>query len=397
MKKDKTEPRIALLGATGSIGRQTLSVAESLGATLDVMTAGSRDREFEEQCRRFRPRVAAMADAEAARRLKTALADTDITVYGGSDGVAAAAAEARADSAVVAISGMAACEPMIEASRCCRRICMANKEAIVAAGAHLLKAIKEGGAELIPVDSEHSAIFQSLSAGRRGDVEKLLLTASGGPFYGKKRSELEKLTVADALAHPTWAMGPKITVDSATLMNKGFEVIEAAHLFSVPASKIEVVVHRESIIHSMVEFRDHAIIAQLGVPDMRTAIAYAITYPAREPGCAASVDWRTLSHLTFGVPDFESFPLLAFAFNVAGRGGTCPAVMSAADEVAVSAFLRGEIGFTDIFDVVMETVDAIGKGGEDGEVSFDEIVAADAESRIRAAELTKKHCGRERV
>ncbi len=384
---DMTSQRIALFGATGSIGSQTLSVADSLGLSLDVMTAGSRDREFEVQCRKYRPRIAAMADADAAARLRVSLADTDITVYGGSDGVVEAAAETDADAAVIAISGMAACRPMIEASRRCRRICMANKEAIVAAGGYLLAAIRDGGAELLPVDSEHSAIFQSLAGNRKSDVEKLLLTASGGPFYGKKRAELEKLTAKDALAHPTWSMGKKITVDSATLMNKGFEVIEAMHLFSVPASKIEVVIHRESIVHSMVQFRDHAIIAELGVPDMRTAIAYAITYPAREPGCAGSVDWRTLSSLTFGVPDTETFPLLAFAYKAAEAGGTCPAVMSAADEIAVGAFLRGEIGFTDIFDVVMDTVGICGRGGE---ASFDEIVAADTEARIRAGELSRR-------
>lgn len=388
MKNDKISPSIAVLGATGSIGRQTLSVAESLDACVDVMTAGGRDREFELQCRQFRPRIAAMADADAARRLSTALADTDIKVYGGDDGVRTAAAEINADAAVIAISGMAASAPMIEASRRCRRICMANKEAIVAAGGHLLSAIKAGGAELIPVDSEHSAIFQSLAAGRRQDVDKLILTASGGPFYGKKRGELSRITPHDALAHPTWDMGHKITIDSATLMNKGFEVIEAMHLFSVPAEKIEVVIHRESIIHSMVQYRDHAIIAQLGVPDMRTAIAYAVTYPERAPGLAGEVDWSTLSQLTFGKPDTESFPLLAFAFEAARRGGTCPAVMSAADEIAVGAFLRGKIGFTDIFDVVMGTVDLIGTPGE---ASFDDIIAADAEARVRAAELTEKH------
>lgn len=388
MKDCKIAPTIAVLGATGSIGRQTLSVAESIGAGIDVMTAGSRDREFELQCRRFRPRIAAMADDASARRLRDALADTDIKVYGGESGVRAAAAEINADATVVAISGMAASAPMIEASRRCRRICMANKEAIVAAGGHLLSAIKAGGAELIPVDSEHSAIFQSLRAGRRQDVEKLILTASGGPFYGRGRDELVRITPHDALAHPTWDMGHKITVDSATLMNKGFEVIEAMHLFSVSAEMIEVVIHRESIIHSMVQYRDHAIIAQLGVPDMRTAIAYAITYPERAQGCAGAVDWGTLARLTFGNPDTEAFPLLAFAFEAARRGGTCPAVMSAADEIAVGAFLREQIGFTDIFDVVMETVELIGKPGE---ASFEDIIAADAEARVRAAELAGKH------
>ncbi len=373
--------RVAIFGATGSIGRQTLSVVDSLGASVDVLTAGSRDGWLEAACRKYKPRIAALADETAASRLKCALADTDIIVYGGDSGVTEAAAETKAEAAVMAISGMAACRPMIEASRSCRRICMANKEAIVAAGEHLLSRIREGGAELIPVDSEHSAIFQSLSGGRRDDVLKLILTASGGPFFGKKRSELEEITPSDALAHPTWDMGPKITVDSASLMNKGFEVIEAMRLFSVPAEMIEVVIHRESIIHSMVEFRDHAIIAQLGLPDMRTAIQYALTYPGRMTGCAGSVDWSTLSKLTFGKPDTDAFPLLAFAFEAARRGGTYPAAMSAADEIAVGAFLDGKIGFTDIFDVVIKTADDVGSGGD---ASFEDIVSADAEARTRA-------------
>ncbi len=384
--KSSTERRLttAIFGATGSIGKQTLSVVESLGARVDVLTAGSRDRELEDACRKFMPRIAALADESAANRLKLALADTDIKVFGGDEGVVCAAAEADADAAVMAISGMAACAPMIEASRSCRRICMANKEAIVAAGDHLLSKIKEGGAELIPVDSEHSAIFQSLSGGRREDVSKLILTASGGPFYGKKRSELEGITPKMALSHPTWDMGPKITVDSATLMNKGFEVIEAMRLFSVPADMIEVVIHRESIIHSMVQFRDNAIIAELGVPDMRTAIQYAMTYPERMNGCAGEVDWKALSKLTFGVPDTDAFPLLAFAFEAARRGGTYPAAMSAADEVAVGAFLSEKLGFTDIFDIVKETADIV---GHPGQTSFEDIVSADAEARLRAAEL----------
>ena len=384
---DGERRRIAIFGATGSIGRQSLDVTDNLGARVDVLTAGSRDVEFEAICRRYRPRIAAMSNLDAASRLKTALADTDIKVYGGEDGVESAAFEADADNAVIAISGMAASAPMMAAAKSCRRICMANKEAIVAAGQLLLAAIRDGGAELIPVDSEHSAIFQSLQAGRKEDVAKLILTASGGPFFGKKRAELEKITPADALAHPTWLMGPKITVDCAMMMNKGFEVIEAMHLFSMALDDIEVVVHRESVIHSMVEYRDGAVIAQLGAPDMRTAIQYAMTYPARSDGLAQRLDWRMAKSLTFYPPDTESFPLLSLAYDAARRGGTSPAVMSAADEVAVGKFLRGELDFCDIFDVVIETTQKLGRSGD---VTLDEIVNADREARVVAGELSDR-------
>ncbi len=384
----ETEPNtISVFGATGSIGRQTLDVADNIGARIDVMTAGARDDVFETACRKYKPRIAAMADCDAAARLRVALADTDIKVLGGEDGVIAAASETTAADAVIAISGMAASAPMIAAAGRCRRICMANKEAIVAAGGHLLGAIKRGGAELIPVDSEHSAIFQSLHSGRRDDVDKLILTASGGPFFGKKRGELSAITPEMALAHPTWLMGPKITVDCAMMMNKGFEVIEAMHLFSMPADKIEVVVHRESIVHSMVEFRDGAVIAQLGSPDMRTAIQYALTYPSRRLGLAKRLDWRTISKLTFYEPDTESFPLLPLAYESARRGGTYAAVMSAADEIAVHEFLRGRIGFCDVADVVAGVTE---KYGRSGEASFDEIIDADREARVRAREMSAR-------
>ncbi len=378
MNKDYSALGLTVLGSTGSIGIQTLSVASSIGARIDMLSAGSNDTLMEEQCRKYKPLRAAMADEAAAKRLKTALADTDIKIYSGNDGVTEAAFETKSDSAVVAVSGMAAASPMMAAARSHKRICMANKEAIVAAGQLLLASIREGGAELIPVDSEHSAIFQCLSGGHRADVKKILLTASGGPFYGKKYDELSGITPERALAHPTWLMGKKITVDSATLMNKGFEVIEAMHLFNISADDIEVVIHRESIVHSMVEYCDGAVIAELGLPDMRTAIGYAITYPRRRPTEVGSVDFRKLGQLTFGAPDTQSFPLLAFAQKTAAVGGTAPAVMSAADEIAVGAFLDGKLGFCEIYEVVSAVTEKLGRSGE---VTLSEIFEADEEAR----------------
>ncbi len=384
MKNEKITASLSVIGSTGSIGIQTLDVADHIGAEVRMLSAGSNDKLLEAQCRKYRPKIAAMADEKAAERLKLALSDTDVKVYSGNDGVTAAAGETEADSAVIAVSGMAAAMPMMAAAKSCRRICMANKEAIVAAGAHLLGAIRDGGAELIPVDSEHSAIFQCLSGGRKADVKKILLTASGGPFFGRSKEELAGITPERALAHPTWLMGKKITVDSATLMNKGFEVIEAMHLFDVPAEAIEVVIHRESIVHSMVEYCDGAIIAELGLPDMRTAIGYAITYPERRPGGVGSVDFAGLGRLTFGKPDTDAFPLLAFAQKTAAFGGTAPAVMSASDEIAVGAFLTGKLGFSEIYDVVSAVTEKLGRAGE---TTLDEIFAADAEARIYAKEI----------
>ena len=381
MDNGNTVKRIALLGSTGSIGTQTLSVADAIHAQVDVITAGSNDKLAAAQCRKYNPRIAAMADEAAASRLALELADTDIKVYGGDTGVTDAVAATNADTAVIAISGMAAAMPMITAAHNCRRICMANKEAIVAAGDELLAAISEGGAELIPVDSEHSAIFQCLRAGERGDVARILLTASGGPFYGRSRESQADITPKEALSHPTWQMGAKITVDSATLMNKGFEVIEAMRLFRVPADKIEVVIHRESIIHSMVEYNDGAIIAQLGAPDMRTAIQYAITFPRHISGCARRLSLTDIGRLTFSSPDTDAFPALSMAFDAARRGGSYPAVMSAADEVAVKAFLAGKINFTRIYDIVAETTYSLGAAGI---YSLDEIIEADLAARDAA-------------
>lgn len=391
-KSFRDNKRISVLGSTGSIGTQTLEVAEHMGLAIDTLTAGSDVKGLYGQCRKFSPRAAALSDENAAHELKALLSDTDIKVYGGKDGVVDAAGGMVSDTAIVAISGMAAAEPMIAAAHAVPRIGMANKEAIVAAGDLLLSSIKDAGAELIPIDSEHSAIFQCLKcapgsgagcAGKR-TLKRILLTASGGPFYGKTRKELEGVTPATALAHPTWRMGRKITIDSATLMNKGFEVIEAMRLFGVPADKIKVVVQRESIIHSMVELCDGAIIAQLAPPDMRCAIQYAITYPDRSPSLSGEVDFDALGAITFGSPDMETFPLLALAYDSAAKGGTYPAAMSAADEVAVGAFLLGKISFYGIYDIVLSVRDKIARTGD---FSLDEIFEADTAARELAREM----------
>ncbi|MFY9381134.1 MAG: 1-deoxy-D-xylulose-5-phosphate reductoisomerase [Eubacteriales bacterium] len=375
---NSNKPVLSILGSTGSIGRQTLEVAEKLGTKIDFMCAGSNDVLFEAQVRRFRPRAVAMSDERAASRLKTALADMDVVVMGGADAVMYGAGDARADITVVAISGMAAAKPMMAAASACRRIAMANKEAVVAAGNLLLSEISARGAEVIPVDSEHSAIFQCIGAGQRSDLRRVILTASGGPFFGRSAAELKSVTLEEALSHPTWSMGAKITVDSATLINKGFEVIEAMCLFGLSADQIDVVIHRESIIHSMVEFTDGTVIAQLGLPDMRTAIQYALTHPARTTGLSGRLDFTTLGSLTFAKPDMTTFPLLSAAFDAARQGGTYPAVLSAADEIAVNAFLLGKIGFSDIARYIS---DALSNLGQEGNPTLAEILEADAEAR----------------
>lgn len=375
---NSNKPVLSILGSTGSIGRQTLEVAEKLGTKIDFMCAGSNDVLFEAQVRRFRPRAVAMSDERAASRLKTALADMDVVVMGGADAVMYGAGDARADITVVAISGMAAAKPMMAAASACRRIAMANKEAVVAAGNLLLSEISARGAEVIPVDSEHSAIFQCIGAGQRSDLRRVILTASGGPFFGRSAAELKSVTLEEALSHPTWSMGAKITVDSATLINKGFEVIEAMCLFGLSADQIDVVIHRESIIHSMVEFTDGTVIAQLGLPDMRTAIQYALTHPARTTGLSGRLDFTTLGSLTFAKPDMTTFPLLSAAFDAARQGGTYPAVLSAADEITVNAFLLGKIGFSDIARYIS---DALSNLGQEGNPTLAEILEADAEAR----------------
>ena len=341
--------KVAVLGSTGSIGRQSLEVIAACGMEAVALAANSSAKLMEEQARRFRPAVAALADEKAAADLRVRLADTGVRVAGGLEGVLEAATLPSADTAIAALVGMAGLRPTLASIREGKRVCLANKETLVCAGPLVLEEAKDYGAKLYPVDSEHSALFQCLEANRdRGEVKRLILTCSGGPFYGKKREELAGMTVEDALRHPNWSMGAKITVDSATLMNKGLEVIEAMHLYHMPVEKISVVVHRESIIHSLVEYCDNAVLAQLGAPDMRLPIQYALTYPKRVPGPSTPLDLWNCGPLTFGMPDLEAFPCLALALGAAKTGGTAGAILSGANEAAVAQFLAGEIGFLDI-------------------------------------------------
>ena len=375
-------PSMMVLGATGSVGLQALDVAREQKMRVTALSANRSVGEMEALAREFHPIACAMADEAAAADLRVRLADTDVRVYGD---VCAMIAETEGEIVLNSIVGRAGLEPTLTALRCGRRLALANKESLVVAGDIVMAAAREAGQIILPVDSEHSAIFQSLGAGRREDLKKILLTASGGPFFGRTREELAQITVAETLAHPTWKMGAKITVDSATLMNKGFEVIEAVHLFGVSTAQIEVVVHRESIIHSMVEYNDNSIIAQLGVPDMRTCVRYAVTYPARVAGDVGAIDWRTLSKLTFYAPDMETFTLLPLAIHCIDRGGALPAVLNAANEVAVAAFLSERLSFTGIMDTVAATVDAMSDAA--GCRSLDEIAEADRMARRIAGEM----------
>ncbi len=340
---------IALLGATGSIGRQTLEVARELGLTVAALTAHTNIDLLERQARQFRPRLAAVYDAAAAAVLRDRLSDTDIEVLAGEEGLLAAATLAEADTLVTAVMGSVGLAPTLAAIRQGKRIALANKETLVCAGELVMSAAAEYGAEIIPVDSEHSAVFQCLQGCRdRGEVRRILLTCSGGPFYGKTHDQLEHVTAADALRHPNWHMGTKITIDSATLMNKGLEVIEAMRLYALPVEQVQPVIHRQSIVHSLVEFRDGALLAQLGTPDMKLPIRYALTYPYRAETPDASLDLLRCGALTFAAPDEDAFPCLRLARQCGKTGGTSCAILNGANEAAVALFLRGDIGFNDI-------------------------------------------------
>lgn len=373
---------IALLGSTGSIGRQSLEVAEALGLTVTALTANRSVELLEAQCRKFRPRLAVCMDPAAAGELKLRLADTGIRVAGGMEGLLEAAALDGTDVVLTAVMGMVGLRPTLAALELGRRVALANKETLVCAGELVMETARRCGGEVVPVDSEHSAIFQCLQGCRdRGEIRRLILTASGGPFFGKKREELEGVTVEQALRHPNWSMGAKITVDSATMMNKGLEVIEAMRLYEMPLEKISVVIHRESIIHSLVEYCDNAILAQLGSADMRLPIQYALTWPERTCGPAAPLDLLNCPPLTFAPPDEENFPCLALAKAAARTGGTATAILSGANEAAVGDFLAGKIGFGEIVRRVARAMDAVPAVQSP---TLDEILAADAAAR-RAA------------
>lgn len=378
---------IAILGSTGSVGQQAVEIVEHLNLNVDLLTASSSVDSIELQARKLKPKVCVLTNKISAKDLKTRLRDTDIKVYDEVD-LNKAIEDSSAQVAINAISGFAGLSPAISAAKSGKRIAMSNKEAIVIAYKFLKDAIDKNNAELVPVDSEHSAIFQCLQGRSSNDIKRIILTSSGGPFRGKKFNELSSITAKDALAHPTWKMGAKITVDSASLMNKGFEVIEAVRLFNVSPNQVKVVVHPQSIMHSAVEYNDNSVIAQMGAPDMRTCIQYAITYPKRQNSLAKALDFAQISKLTFEEPDFQTFSLLSLAFYAIEEDGIIPAVLNASDEVAVKYFLEDRIGFTDIFKIVEKIVTEY-KNVKNP--SLDDIINADNEARILTHECVKSY------
>ncbi len=374
---------ISILGSTGSIGTQALEVLEGLKGTewecrVAVLAAHSNVELLERQIRAVRPQAAALFDPAAAKDLRERTRDLGLPVLSGMEGLCQAASWEGADLVLNAVVGMVGLEPTLNAIAAGKDVALANKETLVAGGALVMEAARKHSVSILPVDSEHSAIFQCLRGNNENQVEKILLTASGGPFFGRSRRELESVTPKEALAHPNWSMGAKVTIDSATMMNKGLEVMEASWLFAVPPEKIQVVVHRESIVHSMVEFLDHGIIAQLGTPDMRLPIQYALTYPRRVPGPMKELDLFALGKLTFYPPDREAFPCLDIAVEALKRGGLVPAAVNGANEQAVGAFLRGEIGFLEIPALVEE---ASVRQKADSPVSLEAVLEADRAAR----------------
>ncbi len=373
---------ISVLGSTGSIGRQTLDVAAKLGTRVVCLAAGQNLDRMEAQCRQFHPRLAVMATREAAAALKLRLGDCAIEVMYGMQGLLAAATLPEADAVVTAVVGMLGLRPTLAAIDAGKRICLANKETLVCAGELVMARAREKGAEIIPVDSEHSAIFQCLMGQPKNRVRRLLVTCSGGPFYGMTPDELKNVTKHDALRHPNWTMGPKITIDCATLMNKGLELIEAMRLYGLPLSQVEAVIHRQSIVHSLVEFCDGAVLAQLGTPDMRLPIQLALTYPDRLPSPAPDLDLLTCGPLTFAAPDEAAFPCLRLAKQAAAQGGCACAALNGANEAAVALFLEEKIGFYDIPRLV-EAALAQAPGTKDPDLEM--ILAVDAAARQSVA------------
>ncbi|MBQ8509933.1 MAG: 1-deoxy-D-xylulose-5-phosphate reductoisomerase [Clostridia bacterium] len=385
---DKT---IVILGSTGSVGQQTVDVASALGVKVAALTGSRNVKQMEAQARCLKPRLCVMSDEKAAADLRVSLADTPVEVRAGREEVLAAASLAdqqleNVDMIFNSIGQSYGLEPTLCALHTGKPLALANKESIVMAGEIVMRTARENGVQIIPVDSEHSAIFQCLESSDRRDLRSILLTASGGPFFGMTKDELREITPERALAHPTWKMGAKITIDSATLMNKGFEVIEAVHLFGVQPEQIEVVVHRESMIHSMVEYNDNAIIAQISRPDMRLCAQFAMTYPRRVEGIIDRLSLTDVGRLTFYKPDMENFPLLKIAYDCIRQGGVLPAALVMADEVAVSQFMDGFIGFCDIADVVEKT---LSRFQNKENPTLDDIQEAGKTAMLEAAAICK--------
>ena len=351
---------VSILGSTGSIGRQSLDIIDNLQIPVCALTAGTNVERMAQQCRKYRPQLAVMSTQEAAQMLSDAISDLSTEVDWGEAGLIRAATMAEADCVITAVVGMVGLKPTLAAIRAKKRIGLANKETLVCAGERVMAEAKKYGAEIIPVDSEHSAIFQCLMGmNDQKEIKRLILTCSGGPFFGKSREELGIITKADALRHPNWKMGSKITIDCATLMNKGLEVIEAMRLYDLPLEQVDVVIHRQSIVHSLVEFVDGAVMAQMGSPDMRLPIQLAMTYPARTACPVEPLDLLTCGELSFYKPDMDAFPCLRLARDCAKAGGTACPVMNGANEEAVAMFLRDEIGFYDIYDLVAKAVETV--------------------------------------
>lgn len=353
-----------VLGSTGSVGEQAIDVAQKLGVSVNAISAYKSSKRVEEQARAFGVRACAMSDEDAAADLKVRLADTCIKVYAGTQGICEMIHDIGTDNEAGqivenSIVGEAGLLPTVATLKAGKRLALANKESLVAGGEVVMPLAKASGQDILPVDSEHCAIFQCLRSGKPQEIKKIILTASGGPFFGYTKEQLSKITVERALAHPTWKMGAKITVDSSTLMNKGFEVIEAVHLFGVSPDKIQVTVHRESIIHSAVEYIDNSVIAQMSLPDMRHCVQYALTHPNRLNGPTDELDLFKIGKLTFDKPDMEIFPLLCIAFDAIRLGGGVPAALNASNEEAVAAFLSGKISYPEISEVVAHTVESM--------------------------------------
>lgn len=377
---------IVILGSTGSIGTNTLDIVDRFPQEFRVigLTAGSNDDKLEAQIRRFRPAFAALANESAAARLRERCADLPVKIFAGNEGVAQVAQSQEAELVISAIVGGAGLVPTLASIRAGKQIALANKEPMVMAGALMQAEAKKHQVQIFPIDSEHSAIFQSLEGHRRADVKRLILTASGGPLWGFSSEQLQDVAPERALQHPNWKMGSKITIDSATLMNKGLEVIEARWLFDIPETQIEVLVHRESIIHSLVEYTDRSVIAQLGLPDMRTPISYAMRYPERMPLDLPSLDLTEISTLTFFKPDHDRFPCLQLGYEALRIGGTMPATMNAANEVAVEAFLQNGIRFLDIPEIIRSTMESHTPHSID---ALDDALEADRWAREKAESL----------
>ena len=378
---------VSILGSTGSIGRQTLDIIDNLGLPVAALTAGSNAQRMAQQCRKYQPKLAVMSTQASAEQLKELISDLSTEIMWGEEGLIAAATTPEADCVITAVVGMVGLKPTLAAIRARKRIGLANKETLVCAGEIVMAEAEKYGAEIIPVDSEHSAIYQCLmGCNNSREVKRILLTCSGGPFYGKTREELGIVTKADALKHPNWKMGAKITIDCATLMNKGLEVIEAMRLYDMPLEQVDVLIHRQSIVHSMVEFTDGAVMAQLGAPDMRLPIQLAMTYPERSATPVDFLDLTTCGALTFAHPDMEAFPCLKLARDCAAKGGTaCPA-MNGANEEAVALFLDDKIGFYDIYDLVSRAVDVVPFIAEP---TLEEILEADRLAREAVRKFMK--------